>query len=67
MSIQPYLLPLFRLVWRRRLVREHPYFPGKQYRSKVVRVKGWRTALLDEFGGQRVTATFMFRFFKWYF
>jgi hypothetical protein len=58
---QRLLVPLFTFVWWKRLHNEHPFHPGYFYRDEVVKVKGWRTAILDGFGGQRTTSTFIFK------
>ena len=63
-SIQRFLVPLFTFFWWKRLHREHPYSPNHYYREYVVKVKGWRTALIEGFGRQRATVTFLFRWEK---
>jgi hypothetical protein len=52
--MQRLLVPLFTFVWWNRLVRD------KFGRDHVYKVKGWRTALMDGYGGKRSTVTFMF-------
>lgn len=52
---------LFAFVWRRRL---NDRFYGKPFR--VVRVKSWRTAIVDGYCGNRATVTFMIRIGRWY-
>ena len=60
-SIQRFLVPLFTFFWWKRLHIEHPYHVGFYYREYVVKVKGWRTALIDGFAGGRKTITFLFK------
>ena len=55
---QRLLVPLFTFVWWNRLVEEEPHSPYR-YRRRVIKVKGWGTALVDGFGGQRSMVTFM--------
>ena len=57
--LQKYILiPLFSLIWHRRLWTEHWYHPGHWKRMPVIKVKGWRTAIVDQFHGERATITF---------
>ena len=53
-----YEIKIFTWLWKKRLA---------DLEAKVVRVFGWRSALLDGKYGQRDRATFLFRikFFKW--
>lgn len=52
-----YEIKIFTWMWGNRLKNSH----GEK--TKVIKVKGWRTALIDEFpyGGGRSTVTFLFR------
>jgi len=50
---------LFSFVWRKRLERN-----GEQLR--VVKVRGWRTALVESNMTSRQTIQFMFKFFRWH-
>jgi len=58
--MQRFLIPLFVFVWWNRLNREHRSYSGMIIRDHVVKVKGWRTALLDVYGTGRQTTTFLF-------
>lgn len=62
--IQRFLVSLFTFVWWKRLHRPHRFhpnfYPNYLMRSKVVKVKGWRTALIDDHGRGRATVTFLF-------
>lgn len=53
-----YEIKIFTWLWKKRL---------DNLEAKVVKVLGWRSALLDGKYGQRDRATFLFRlkFFKW--
>jgi len=64
--IQKLLIPLFTIIWWHRLLDED--YAGRGFkRSQVVKVKGWRTAIIDhKWGGGRSTDTFMIKFLKWY-
>jgi len=55
------LVPLFTFFWWRRLYWQTPDRHG---RIHVVKVKGWRTALVDRVGYGRETITFCFWWFK---
>ena len=57
---QRILVPLFIFVWWKRLSKPHRFHPAYITRDKVVKVKGWRTALVDRVGEGRSTITFMF-------
>ena len=57
------LIPLFTLFWSKRLWYEHMYCPGYWRKAKVIKVKGWRTALVDE-RCERMTITFCFQWEK---
>jgi len=60
-KMQRLLVPLFIFVWWRRLhFFDYRYDPPKPARSTVVKVKGWRTALIDSPGRGRATHTFCF-------
>ena len=59
-SIQRFLVPLFTFIWWKRLHVEHPYDAIPYYKRYVIQVRGWRTALILGFGGQRETVTFLF-------
>ena len=55
--MQRFLVPIFTLAWWNRLRdREDPYHGV----STVIKVVGWRRALIDSPGGQRSTTTFCF-------
>ena len=54
LSFQRILVPLFTFIWWNRLHEQHPYYPDKHYRRQVVKVMGWRSALVDGFAGQRM-------------
>ena len=58
--MQRFLIPLFVFFWWNRLHKEHPYLNNIMLRAHVVKVKGWRTALLDMHGSGRQTTTFLF-------
>jgi len=49
---------IFAIVWKKRL---YDYHTGKQ--SKVIKVKGWKSALIDTPSGQRMGI--MFCLFPW--
>ena len=56
-----FLVPLFTFVWWNRLF----YYSDTHHgRIHVVKVKGWRTALVDRIGYGRETITFCFWWFK---
>jgi hypothetical protein len=57
-----WLNKLFSFVWRNRL-----NMLGEKYPYHVVKVKGWRTALIDNELKYRKTITFMIRIFGKYF
>ena len=54
--IQRFLIPLFMFIWWNRLEYKQPlnYFSVEQIsrRGQVVKVKGWRTAIIDGAGGR---------------
>jgi hypothetical protein len=56
------LTKLFKFVWKSRLVN------GAGDPTPVVQVRGWRTALVDDYpsAGGRCTVTFLFKIWKWY-
>jgi len=56
--MQRILIPLFTFFWWKRLHRKHLYLPGKKVRDHVVKVRGWRTALIDMQGRGRASVTF---------
>lgn len=65
--LQRFLVPLFTFVWWNRLIEPIPWDHTQKTfrRRKVIKVKGWRTALTDSpFGGQRSTVTFLFNWEK---
>jgi hypothetical protein len=62
--MQRILVPIFTFIWWSRLFEEHPKFGER--RSHVVKVKGWRTALVDRAWGSRETHTFMIKVWRWY-
>ena len=68
--MQRFLVPLFTFVWWKRLNEEKEYsYPVKsgityRHRIHIVKVKGWRTALVDRPGYGRETITFCFWWFK---
>jgi len=53
-----YEIKIFTWMWKKRL---------DDLEAKVVKVRGWRSAIIDRRGGQRDNATFLFRirFRKW--
>ncbi len=57
LSMHPWTLWLFTLFWAHRLVEGNPARPGK--RARVIRVKSWRTALIETSGGQRCAVTYL--------
>ena len=59
--IQRILVPLFTFVWWNRLNPDEVEY--KYTRMHVYKVKGWRTAIIDD-RGQRLTVTFLFNFPK---
>lgn len=61
--IQRILIPLFIFIWWNRLWFEHHYQPGHLHMAHVYKVKGWRTAIIDQYG-QRRTMTFLFKWEK---
>ena len=63
--MQRLLVPMFTFFWWGRLSYWSNH-PGRlyQYRGQVVKVKDWRTALIDEPGRGRKTITFCFWWFK---
>jgi len=63
-SFQRLLVPLFTFAWWGRLHEQHPYYPDKQYRQQVVKVTGWRSAIVDGFAGQRMGISFCFKRFS---
>jgi hypothetical protein len=59
--MQRILVPLYTLIfWNRLLNRED--IPRRSY---IVKVRGWRTMLIDNPHG-RETITPLFKFWKWY-
>ena len=66
---QKFLIPVFSWVYQKRLVRNLNVSQGGGTATlTVVKVKGWRTALVDypEHLSTRETVSFLFKFFKWY-
>ena len=61
-KLQRFLVPMFTFIWWNRL--EYTLWNGINfgviYRGQIVKVKGWRTALVDEPGRVRKTITFCF-------
>lgn len=53
-----YEIKIFTWLWKKRL---------NELEAKVIKVRGWRSALIDRSGGQRESVTLLFRlkFFKW--
>jgi len=64
-AIQRLLVPLFTFVWWRRLTYPDPAWEGATLQAQVIKVKGWRTAIVrgTAFHG-RSTVTFCFWWFK---
>jgi hypothetical protein len=65
--MQRFLVPLFTFIWWSRLrSNKIPHDVNHwvpHWITHIVKVKGWRTALVDR-GGQRLTIQFMFDFEK---
>lgn len=59
---------IFQLVWRKRLHGRNwfPYNETTKKKATVVRVKGWRTAIVDPPCSGRITITFLFEVFGKY-
>ena len=57
-KLQRILVPLFTFFWWNRLWFENSNCRGLYHRGHVDKVKGWRTARLDEPGRGRSTITF---------
>jgi hypothetical protein len=57
-----YEIKIFTWIWGNRLKTSY----GEK--ARVIKVKGWRTALIDElpYPGSRSTVTFLFKIGKWY-
>ena len=55
-NVQRFLVPLFMFIWRSRL-------NSQTQKINVVKVKGWRTALVDRVGYGREKITFCFWWF----
>jgi len=63
--MQRFLVPLFTFIWWNRLSHERQLYDFRiRARDHVVKVKGWRTALIDTFGSGRQTVSFCFWWFK---
>ena len=63
-KLQKYILiPLFTFFWSKRLWYDHMYCPGNWRKAKVIKVKGWKTALVDQMC-ERMTITFLFSWEK---
>lgn len=59
--LQRFLVPLFIFIWWNRLHEPSPWNDEESKRMKVIKVKGWRTALVaSPYGRGRSTITFMF-------
>lgn len=56
---------IFQLVWRKRLHGRNwfPYNETTKKKATVVRVKGWRTAIIDPPCSGRISITFLFEIF----
>jgi hypothetical protein len=64
-KIQRILIPLFTFIWWNKLEYYTNYdYSNTNYRYQIVKVKGWRTALVDAPGRGRSTITFCFNFKK---
>lgn len=61
-TIQRILVPLCTFLWWEYLEYD---IHGHPQRNHIVKVKGWRTFLVDGFGG-RSTITPLFKIWKWY-
>ena len=62
--MQKILRPLYALIWRRWLTRAwHCYSKGPPYQAKIIRVKGWRTMLVEDRFGKLETVTPCFLWF----
>ena len=62
--MQRFLVPMFTFIWWKRLfwqTLDHRCYHGRMH---VVKVKGWRTALVDISGNGRQTTSFCFWWFK---
>jgi len=59
--MQRFLVPTFTFVWWKRLWYMTEHYHG---RIHVVKVKGWRTALVDRVGYGREVISFCFWWFK---
>lgn len=57
--LQRFLVPLYTFIYWKRLRIKSSYKV-----NHIVKVKGWRTMLID--GISRETITPLFKFFKWY-
>jgi len=56
---------IFSFIWRYRLKGIH-WHPKATYPAKVIKIKGWRTAIIDPPLGSRRTVTFLFDIFGFY-
>ncbi len=63
-NMQRILVSLFTFIWWKRLEENPPQ--GYPRRAYVVKVKSWRTAIIDSYGQGRSTRTFMIKIGKWY-
>lgn len=54
-NIQSILKPIFSFIWRKR-------FDMQEY--KLIKVKGWRSCIMESKGGQRINGTFLFTQYK---
>jgi len=59
---------LFKIVWGHRLYNSWVDVSGRTRSEplQVIKVKGWRTAVVESNMFPRATITFMFKFFKWW-
>jgi hypothetical protein len=59
--MQRFLVPVFTFIWWKRLFYETE---NNHRRLHIVKVKGWRTVLVDRSGYGRETVSFCFWWFK---
>lgn len=60
MPMQRILVPLATFFWWKRLSHRSNADPNIWVRDHIVKVKGWRTMLVDTWGRGRETVTFLF-------
>lgn len=59
-SLQRFLVPLFTFIYWNRLKHDNPLAVMMWHRGHIVKVKGWRTVLVDTPGRGRSIIVFMF-------